>query len=81
MRKRFFQMAEDDMNKEKADIFDHDLTQAILLNLHIVSKPLRQFLGQTPKTILKNFQSKSSLRTDKCNNINVPALYITRKVQ
>ena len=26
-------MAGEDMNKEKADIFDHDLTQAVLLNL------------------------------------------------
>ena len=33
MRKRFLQIAGDDMNKKKADIFDHDITQAVLLNL------------------------------------------------
>ena len=81
MRKRFFQMAGDDMKKEKADIFDEDLIQAILLNLPHRFQAFMTIFRADPKTILKNFPSKSYLRTGKCNRINVPALYITRKVQ
>ncbi len=55
MRKRFFQIAGDEMNKEKADIFDHDLTQAVLLNLPHRFQAFTTIFRADPKNYFEEF--------------------------
>ncbi len=51
-------MAGDDMNKEKADIFDHDLTQAVLLNLPQRFQVFTTIFRADPKNDFEEFSEQ-----------------------